>query len=121
VAWFHQPRNRSFVEKLEHAGVNLERESRAQPTDGPLENRTFVITGTLSQPRREVAALIEQHGGKVTSSVSRDTDFLVAGDSPGSTKLRQAQELGTPVIDESALRDMTARQNEATRRTTPGR
>jgi DNA ligase (NAD+) len=121
VAWFHQPRNRTFVEKLEHAGVNLERESRAQPTVGPLENRTFVITGTLSQPRREVAALIEQHGGKVTSSVSRNTDFLVTGDSPGSTKLRQAQELGTPVIDESALRDMTARQKEATRRTTPGR
>ena len=106
VAWFNQPHNRAFVEKLEVAGVSLEGERTAPRTDGPLENVTFVITGTLSQPRREIAALIEKRGGKVTSSISRNTDFLVVGDSPGRTKVSRARRLGTTVIDEDQLREM---------------
>jgi DNA ligase (NAD+) len=107
VTWFNQRQNRAFVEKLESAGVNLEGERHAPRAGGPLEDTTFVITGTLSRPRREIASLIEEHGGRVTSSVSRNTDFLVIGSSPGGTKVRRARQLGTPVIDEDQLRAMT--------------
>jgi DNA ligase (NAD+) len=103
VAWFDQEHNRDFVEKLRRAGVSLTRESSVKPAGGPLEGMTFVITGALSQPRREIAALIEEHGGKVTGSVSGNTDFLVLGDSPGRSKLSSARELGTPTIDEAGL------------------
>lgn len=111
VTWFNQPHNCAFVEKLKVAGVNLEGEQTAPRTAGPLANLTFVITGTLSQPRREITALIEKRGGKVTSSVSRNTDFLVVGDSPGRTKVNQAHKLGTAVIDEVQLREMVSAAN----------
>ena len=119
ATWFNQRQNRAFVEKLESAGVNLEGKHRTPRTDGPLENKTFVITGTLSQPRREIATLIEEQGGKVTSSVSRNTDFLVIGNSPGRTKIGRARQLGTPVIDEEQLRLMTASAENASRRPVP--
>jgi DNA ligase (NAD+) len=68
-----------------------------------LDGLSFVITGTLARSRDEVAALIERHGGKVTGSVSRRTDYLVVGESPGGTKYRKAQDLGVPMIDEARL------------------
>jgi len=106
VTWFDHEHSRAFVEKLRHAGVSLERESPVRPATGPLEGLTFVITGTLSRPRREIAGWIEEHGGKVTGSVSGNTDFVVLGDSPGRSKRSKAQELGTPMIDEAQLRRM---------------
>jgi DNA ligase (NAD+) len=106
VDWFARPRNREFVEKLRRAGVRLEEETPVGPAEGPLVGLTFVITGTLSQSRQEVAALIEQQGGKVTGSVSRNTDYLVAGESPGGSKYRKAQQLEIPVIDEARLLEM---------------
>ena len=109
VAWFDQDHNRAFVEKLRRAGVSLTRESAVKPTGGPLEGMTFVITGSLSRPRREIAALIAEHGGKVTGSVSGNTDFLVLGDSPGRSKLSSARELGTPTIDEARLYELVQR------------
>jgi DNA ligase (NAD+) len=106
VGWFARPRNREFVEKLRRAGVRLEEEAPVGPAEGPLVGLTFVITGTLSRPRQEVAALIEQQGGKVTGSVSRNTDYLVAGESPGGSKYRKAQQFEIPVIDEARLLEM---------------
>ncbi len=106
VDWFGRARNREFVEKLRRAGVRLEREEEVGPASGALEGLTFVITGALSQPRSEVAALIEQHGGKVTGSVSRNTDYLVVGESPGGSKYRKAQQLETPIIGEDRLIEM---------------
>jgi DNA ligase (NAD+) len=106
VDWFARPRNREFVEKLRRAGVRLEEEAPVTLAEGPLVGLTFVITGTLSRPRQEVAALIEQQGGKVTGSVSRNTDYLVAGESPGGSKYRKAQQLEIPVIDEARLLEM---------------
>jgi DNA ligase (NAD+) len=103
VDWFARERNRAFVEKLRAAGVRLAQEAPARPAGGPLEGLTFVITGTLSRPRAEIARMIEQYGGKVTGSVSGNTDYLVAGESPGGSKYRRAQQLGTPVIDEAQL------------------
>jgi DNA ligase (NAD+) len=108
VTWFDQHRNRAFVEKLARVGVNVKRKASVEPAGGPLQNTTFVITGTLSRPRREIAALITEHGGKVTGSVSSNTDYLVVGNSPGGSKYNKAQELGTPMIDEAQLREMVS-------------
>ncbi len=106
VEWFSHAPNRTVVEKLRRAGVRLAEEAEAPPQEGerqPLAGKTFVITGTLpSMSRNEAKALIEQHGGQVTGSVSRKTDYLLVGASPGS-KLRKAQQLGVPTIDEATL------------------
>ena len=76
------------------------------PTALPLAGNTFVITGTLpSLSRSEARELIEAHGGKVSGSVSGNTAYLLCGEKPGS-KLRKAEQLGVPVIDEQALRSM---------------
>lgn len=106
VEWFARPRHRGFVEKLRQAGVKLEQEIATAPTEGLLDGLTFVITGTLSRPRKEIAAMIEQHGGKVAGSVSGKTNYLVAGESPGGGKYRKAQQLETPMIDEARLQQM---------------
>jgi len=67
-----------------------------------LTGKTLVVTGTLSRPRDEIKALIKQHGGKVASSVSKNTDFVVAGEKAGS-KLAKAEQLGITVLDEAQL------------------
>ena len=103
VAWFHAPHNRRMLEKLRRAGVWPRREAApAEPAAQPLAGKTFVITGTLSRPRNEVKAWIQAHGGKVTNSVSRKTDYLVVGENPGS-KLEKAQKLGVPTLTEEEL------------------
>ncbi len=106
VAWCDQEHNRAFVDRLRSAGVNLTGSTSAEPGSDRLEGLTFVLTGTLSRPRREVATLIERLGGKVTGSVSGNTDYLVAGDAPGQTKVTKAKQLGTAIIDEAALQKM---------------
>ncbi len=107
--WFAREHNRAMVARLRKAGLCLSAKpaSPAPPTR-PLEGLTFVITGTLSRPRSEVKAWIEAHGGKVTGSVSRRTDYLVVGENPGGSKFRKAQQLGTPMIDEAQLYALVA-------------
>ncbi len=107
VEWFADGRNRILLEKLRRAGVRLS-EERAAPTGAqPLAGKSFVITGTLpSWSREEAAAFIQAHGGRVGDSVSRKTDYLVVGADPGGIKYRRARELGVPMIDESALKQM---------------
>jgi DNA ligase (NAD+) len=115
VEWFARPRNREFVEKLRRAGVRLEQEAPAAPVEGPLAGLTFVITGTLPTISREEATqFIEQHGGKVTDSVSRNTNYLVVGEAPGGTKYRKAQQLGVPMIDEARLLEMGGQEQRST-------
>jgi DNA ligase (NAD+) len=113
VEWFQRPRHREIVAKLRRAGVRMEEEreeSREERGEQPLAGLTFVITGTLpTLSRGEARALIEAHGGKVTGSVSGRTSYLLVGESPGS-KLRQAQSLGVPTMDEAALREMIGAQ-----------
>jgi DNA ligase (NAD+) len=96
---------RALVERLRERGLRFElAESERRAEGGPLEGKTFVLTGTLpSLSRSEASALIKRAGGKVTGSVSRKTDYVVAGEQPGS-KLQRAEELGVDVIDEDGLR-----------------
>ncbi len=104
--WFARETNRRVVEKLKAAGVRTEVEVVEVVGPQPLEGLTFVITGTLPTMSREQAkAFIQEHGGKVTGSVSSKTDYLLAGEQAGS-KLTKAEKLGVPVIDETSLREM---------------
>ena len=105
--WANRESTRRLIEKLKRAGVDPRQQPRAT-TGGALTGHTFVITGTLSQPREAIAAWIEAQGGKVTDSVSRQTSYLIVGDAPGASKLTKAQQLGVPIIDEAALRRMVA-------------
>ncbi|APC09271.1 DNA ligase [Moorella thermoacetica] len=103
--FFGEPRNRAVLEKLKKAGVRLEALNAAAPA-GPLTGKTFVLTGTLpGMTRQEAEELITRAGGKVSSSVSRKTDYVVAGEKPGS-KLDRARELGVPVINVDGLRQL---------------
>jgi DNA ligase (NAD+) len=98
-----EERTRELVERLRGYGLQMEEEGPEAPADGPLVGKTLVLTGTLPNlTRPEATARIEAAGGKVTGSVSKKTDYLVAGDDPG-TKLTKAQELGTEVLDEDGL------------------
>jgi DNA ligase (NAD+) len=94
-----------LVEKLKGKGLRLEaEESERRQTGGPLDGRTVVLTGTLPElTREEAAALVKSAGGKVTSSVSKKTDYVVAGENPGS-KLAKAEKYETEVLDEAGLR-----------------
>jgi DNA ligase (NAD+) len=95
-------RMRALIERLRAAGLRMQEEGDA-PGDGHLSGRTFVLTGTLPELTREQATeRILAAGGRVTSSVSKKTDYLVAGESPGS-KLEKAERLEVPVLDEAGL------------------
>jgi len=109
VDWFAQAPNQRVIARLKAAGLITAHVRAAQPAAaGPLAGLTFVITGTLPNLSRDAAAdFITAHGGKVTGSVSKNTDYLVAGESAGS-KLTKATQLGVPVIDEVRLREMAA-------------
>lgn len=109
--WFSKEPNRQLLARLKGAGVKMEAERQARaPGAETLAGLTFVITGTLPILSRDQAKdLIKAHGGKVSDSVSKNTSYLVAGESAGS-KLDKAQQLGVPVIDEARLRQMIAEE-----------
>jgi DNA ligase (NAD+) len=109
VEWFGRERHWALIEKLRRAGVRMEqREKVKEEIPQTLAGLTFVITGTLpSLSRDEATALIERHGGKVTGSVSSNTDYLLVGEAPGGTKYNKARELGVPMIEEEELLRMT--------------
>jgi DNA ligase (NAD+) len=98
-------RMHSLIEDLREQGLCFHEEGPA-PAEGPLAGRTLVLTGTLPDWSREQATeRITAAGGRVTSSVSKNTDYLVAGESPGS-KLEKAERLGVAVVDEASLRQL---------------
>ena len=103
--YFEDPLNREVIKELEELGVNIT--AKKQSTSGEaLQGLTIVVTGTLpTLGRKEAAELIENNGGKCTGSVSKKTDYLVAGEAAGS-KLTKAQSLGVPVITEERLFEM---------------
>jgi DNA ligase (NAD+) len=98
-----EDRTRELVERFREYGLRLEEEGPAAPVDGPLVGKTLVLTGTLPNLTREDATeRVEAAGGKVTGSVSKKTDYVVAGEDPGS-KMTKAEELGTEILDEDGL------------------
>jgi len=94
----------ALVGKLAEKGLRMEAdESERRAADGPLQGKTVVLTGTLPKlTREEAAALVKGAGGKVVNSVSKKTDYVVAGESPGS-KLAKAESLETEILDEEGL------------------
>jgi DNA ligase (NAD+) len=108
VLFFQQPPNRAMIERLRAAGLDLTAPKRERAPAGPLAGKTLVLTGTLpALTREEATELIVAAGGKVTSAVSKKTNYVVAGDEAGS-KLAKAESLGVPIIDEAGLRDLLA-------------
>ena len=103
VAFFHDENNIKEIESLLALGININQ--IAQTNDNRLQGATFVITGTLSKPRNEIEKLIEDYGGKVSSSVSKKTDYVLAGENAGS-KLDKAKALGIKIIEEKDLNDI---------------
>jgi len=103
-AWFRDERNVALLARLKTAGVNFANPQSEQLSD-KLANTTWVITGTLSQGRDEIAEIIRSHGGKVSGSVSGKTTYLLAGEEAGS-KLDKATKLGVKVINETTFREM---------------
>jgi DNA ligase (NAD+) len=106
--WFHDDSNRRLLERLGGAGVRLAEEGSA-PASVAFQGMQFVLTGSLEgMTRDEAKAAIEERGGRVTSSVSKKTAFVVVGADPGS-KYAKAQELGVPCITEAELRERLSR------------
>ena len=105
IDYFSNPDNQERIRRLyQEAGLNMETRLEVPDEDAALAGKTFVLTGSLPEwTRNEAKAAIEAAGGKVASSVSRKTDFVVAGEEAGS-KLTKAVDLGVEVIDEAALR-----------------
>lgn len=105
--FFKQEETHELMKKLQRAGVKLEEEAKIQMmTNSRISGKTFVLTGTLnSMSRPEAEKRIKALGGKAGSSVSKKTDYLVAGSEPGS-KLEKAQELGITILDESSFLEM---------------
>ena len=105
-AFFADEQNQRLLDELKALGLRMEREIALADEPQSLAGKTFVITGTLpTMGRQEAAELIEKHGGRVTGSVSKKTDFLLAGEAAGS-KLRKAQELGISILSEEDFRNM---------------
>ena len=102
VTYFQNPTTKQLIKKLRRMGVQLD-EPRARVTGGALAGKTVVITGTLpSLSRQQASELVEANGGRIAGSVSKNTDFVVAGEAAGS-KLEKARALGVEVIDEAEL------------------
>jgi DNA ligase (NAD+) len=103
-AWFADERNRKLVRRLVEAGVSTRAEEDGQPeVPQVLAGRSVVLTGALeSRTREQAARAVEERGGRVASSVSKKTDFVVVGADPGS-KAERARELGVTMVDEAGF------------------
>jgi DNA ligase (NAD+) len=102
--FFRKPHNRDLIARLKKAGVKPTVEPR-EASASAIAGMTWVITGTLSQPRDQIAEMIIEHGGKVSGSVSKKTNYLLAGEEGGS-KLDKAKKLGVKIIGEKEFRRM---------------
>lgn len=105
--YFNNPQNKLYLKELQECGLKFEKsqsisENEQTNTNNKLVGKTFLITGTLSKKRKEVELWIENNGGKIVSSVSKNLTYLIVGDKPGS-KLDRAKKLNTPIINEQEL------------------
>ena len=110
VRFFHEPSNRSVIVKLKSAGVRAREPETLQAHALPLSGKSFVLTGTLKRmTRNEARSILESLGGTCSESVTKKTDFVIAGESPGS-KLRKAEEAGVTVLDENGFLELIGRK-----------
>ena len=106
VDYFREPQNREYIKRLTEAGVNCVDDSEASVTNNKFNGKVFVLTGTLNKYKRDEASqIIESLGGKTSSSVSKKTDYVLAGAEAGS-KLQKAQSLGVKIITEDEFEEM---------------
>ena len=103
--FFAREQNSRMLDKMKQGGVEFPAYEAAEPKSGTFSGKTLVITGTLSKPRKHFKDLIEKHGGKVTGSVSKSTDYLLVGEDAGS-KLDKAKKLGVEILDEDTFAGM---------------
>jgi len=104
--FLHSERGRRIIEELKECGVKMSEEVPTSGESQPLAGKTIVVTGTLKRySRHEIEELIEKLGGHAASSVSRKTDFVLAGENPGS-KLDKARSLGVPVLNEEEFEEL---------------
>jgi DNA ligase (NAD+) len=112
LQFFSEPHNREVIKSMQNLGVQWPETTGKQKAFGMLQGKTLVLTGTLPNLSRDAAqALIEEAGGKVSSSVSKKTDFVVAGAEAGS-KLEKARNLGVSIIDEAELLNLLATKSD---------
>ncbi len=104
--YFRDPVHLDEIRRLRDAGLQMSVEKAAGKASDSLEGKTVVISGNFSVSREEMKALIEAHGGRNSGSVSSKTSFLLAGSKPGPEKLKKAESLGVPVLDEDAFRKL---------------
>jgi DNA ligase (NAD+) len=106
VEYFHDEKNIQMIEKLRQAGIQMQ-SSKILPAGNALSGKSFVISGTFEKHSRdEIKALIEQNGGKNVSAISAKTDYLIAGENMGPSKLEKANELNIPIIREDEFMRM---------------
>jgi len=104
--WFRDPRHQRFLQKLKEQGIKVGRVERAKDEQKPLQGKKFVLTGAMSElTRDEAKAKIRELGGDVSSSVSQKTDYVVAGEDPGS-KYEKARKLGVKILSEEEFLEM---------------
>ncbi|MCL2682717.1 MAG: NAD-dependent DNA ligase LigA [Bacteroidales bacterium] len=107
LLYFSKSEHLEVIKRLVNKGLQFEiQEDLSAPKSTVLEGKTFVVSGVFSKPRDEIKALIEQHGGKHTSSISSQTSYLLAGDKIGPEKLKKAEKLHIPIISESEFLTM---------------
>jgi DNA ligase (NAD+) len=105
VGWFADDGHQSAINRLTERGIDPHQEPGGARSEAPLAGQTFVLTGSLSRPRRALKEELESFGARVSASVSRKTSYLVAGENPGG-KLAAARELGVEILDEAGLEQL---------------
>ena len=104
--YFRDERHLKEIERLKAAGLQMAVAGKAENASDALAGKTIVISGNFSVSRDEIKALIEANGGKNSGSVSGKTSFLLAGSKPGPEKVRKAESLDVPILDEDAFRKL---------------
>jgi len=107
VAFFHSEDNSHIIERLKNYGLQMKvSEATMAKQSDKLKGKTIVISGVFEKSRKELKQLIEDHGGKNTGSLSKNTDYLLAGENMGPSKKKKAEKLGTPLLSEGEFLKM---------------
>ena len=107
LIWFSDPYNLELIEKLRAANLQFENPTTEEPVSDILKGKSIVVSGAFSiYTRQQIEVMVEEHGAKLVSSVSKKTDFIVAGENMGPSKLQKAQDLSIPIKSEREFLDM---------------